>query len=66
MKQKQFFYNVFYSDGVTIIDNIVASNLKEAKQIAAKNSKNYNTSYYMVSRCYNGGLRGSSPTRNWH
>ena len=61
-------YQVLYSDGVTIIDYITAANLQEAKKIAAQNAitKNYGTSYYKVSRCYNGGVRGSSSVTNWH
>ncbi len=61
-------YQVVYSDGVTIIDYIIASNLTEAKKIAADNAKvkNYGTAYYKVARCYNGGLRGSSNQTNWH
>lgn len=61
-------YQVVYSDGVTIIDYITASNLKEAKKIAADNAKvkNYGTAYYKVARCYNGGVRGSSNQTNWH
>lgn len=61
-------YQVVYSDGVTIIDYVVASNLQEAKKIAAENAKvkNYGTSYYKVARCYNGGVRGSSGNTNWH
>lgn len=61
-------YQVVYSDGVTIIDYITASNLTEAKKIAADNAKikNYGTAYYKVARCYNGGVRGSSNQTNWH
>jgi len=61
-------YQVIYSDGVTVIDYICASNLTEAKQIAKENakSKNYGTAYYKVCRCYNGGVRGSSNQVNWH
>jgi hypothetical protein len=59
-------YEVVYSDGVKIIDYVIASNLQEAKKIAAENAKtkNYGTSYYKVRRCYNGGVNGS--TTNWH
>ena len=61
-------YEVLYSDGVTQIDLIFASNLTEAKKIAFENAKtkNYPTSYYKVRRCYNGGVRGSSNQANWH
>ncbi len=43
-------YQVVYSDGVRVLDYIVASNLGEAKKIAAENAriKNYGTSYYVV------------------
>lgn len=68
MTTQQNTYEVVYSDGVTIIDYIFASNLKEAKAIALENAKtkNYGTAYYKVARCYNGGVRGSSTTTNWH
>ena len=46
-------YNVYWSDGVTVIDTIIASNLPEAKSIAKTN--NYKTAYYQVKRAYNGG-----------
>lgn len=61
-------YQVLYSDGVRVLDFITASNLEEAKKIAAENAKvkNYGTAYYKVSRCYNGGVRGSSNKTNWH
>jgi len=61
-------YQVVYSDGVKVLDFIIASNLQEAKQIAQENAKtkNYGTAYYKVSRCYNGGVRGSSNETNWH
>jgi len=61
-------YMVIYSDGKTIMDYIVAPNLKEAKKIASVNAKikNYGTAYYKVSRCYNGGVRGSNNTTNWY
>jgi hypothetical protein len=61
-------YQVLYSDGVTVIDYIIASNLKEAKKIAKENSvkNNYSTAYYKVARCYNGGVMGSSSQTNWH
>ena len=67
MEQKNT-YKVVYSDGVTVLDYIVASNLAEAKKLAAENAKlkNYGTAYYKVSRCYNGGARGSSGITNWH
>lgn len=50
---QQNLYQVVYSDGKTILDYITASNLAEAKNIAAKNAriKNYRTSYYKVARC---------------
>jgi hypothetical protein len=62
------FYDVIYSDGVRVLDTIVAANLKEAKQIAAQNAKtkNYGTAYYKVARSYSGGVRGSSGQTNWH
>jgi hypothetical protein len=59
-------YQVVYSDGKTIIDYITASNLTDAKKIAAERSKTYSTAYYKVQRCYNGGVRGSSNQTNWH
>lgn len=61
-------YQVIYSDGVTVLDYIVAANLSEAKKIAAENakSKDYGTAYYKVARCYNGAVRGSSNKTNWH
>ena len=66
--EQQNTYQVIYSDGVKIIDFIIASNLTEAKKIASENAKtkNYGTSYYKVARCYNGGVRGSSNETNWH
>jgi hypothetical protein len=68
MTKQLNYYQVLYSDGVTELDLIVASNLTEAKKIAAENAKtkNYGTAYYKVARCYNGGVRGSAPTRHWH
>ena len=68
MKKQENYYQVLYSDGVTELDLITASNLTEAKKKAAENSKtkNYPTSYYKVCRCYNGGVRGSNPQTNWH
>jgi hypothetical protein len=61
-------YQVVYSDGVRILDYVYASNLNEAKKIAAENAKtkNYGTAYYKVARCYNGGVRGSSNQTHWH
>jgi hypothetical protein len=61
-------YQVLWSDGLTVIDYIFASNLQEAKKIAKENAKtkNYKTAYYKVARCYNGGVRGSSNQTNWH
>jgi hypothetical protein len=59
-------YQVIYSDGKTVLDYIIASNLTEAKAIAKTRSKNYKTAYYKVARCYNGGVRGSSNQTNWH
>jgi hypothetical protein len=61
-------YQVFYSDGVKVLDLIFANNLQEAKKTAAENAKikNYGTSYYKVARCYNGGVRGSSDLTHWH
>lgn len=64
--EQQNTYQVLYSDGVKVLDYIVASNLIEAKKIASQRAKNYNTAYYKVSRCYNGGLRGSSQNTFWH
>ena len=68
MTKQENYYQVLYSDGVTELDLIVASNLVEAKKIAAENAKtkNYPTAYYKVARCYNGGVRGSNPQTNWH
>jgi predicted DNA-binding ArsR family transcriptional regulator len=62
------FYKVVYSDGVRVLDTIEASNLAEAKQKAAANAKtkNYGTAYYKVSRCYSGGVMGSSGKQHWH
>lgn len=59
-------YEVIYSDGVRVLDYIIASNLGEAKKIAAENAriKNYGTAYYKVRRCYNGGV--NALTTNWH
>jgi hypothetical protein len=68
MKTQNNLYEVVYSDGVTVVDYIYASNLTEAKKIAAENAKvkNYGTAYYKVARCYNGGVMGSKPAKNWH
>ena len=57
-----FFYEVIYSDGVTVVDSFFANNLKEAKAIAAERSKtiNYGTSYYSICRNYNRGIKASS------
>ena len=68
MKTQQNFYQVVYSDGVKVLDHIVASNLQEAKKIAAEKakSKNYGTAYYKVARCYSGGVHGSSGKTHWH
>ena len=49
-------YQVIASNGVTVLDYITASNLKDACQIAKQNK--YATAYYKVKRCYNGGVRG--------
>ena len=59
-------YEVVYSDGVRVLDYIIASNLREAKRIAAENArmKNYGTAYYKIRRCYNGGV--NALTTNWH
>lgn len=59
-------YEVVYSDGVRVLDYIIASNLGEAKKIAAENARirNYGTAYYKVRRCYNGGV--NALTTNWH
>ena len=58
------YYNVVYSDGVTVLDTICASNLAEAKKIAADRAANYNTAYYKVCRAYNGGVRANM--QSWH
>jgi len=57
-------YEVVYSDGVRILDYIIASNLGEAKKIASEKARNYGTAYYKVRRCYNGGV--NALTTNWH
>lgn len=59
-------YKVVYSDGIKVLDYIIASNLTEAKKIAAENAKvkNYGTVYYKVARCYSGGV--NALTENWH
>jgi len=49
-------YMVISSNGITILDYIIASNLNEACKIAK--SKKYTTAYYKVKRGYNGGVRG--------
>jgi hypothetical protein len=54
--EQQNTYQVIASNGVTIIDYIIASNLNDACKIAKSN--NYKTSYYKIKRCYNGGVRG--------
>jgi len=59
------YYQVLYSDGVTILDTIAAANLKEAKKIASERASEYKTVYYKVARCYNGGVRGCSAPC-WH
>ena len=61
-------YKVIYSDGVRVLDYILASNLAEAKRIASENAKtkNYGTAYFKVARCYNGGVMGSTIQTNWH
>lgn len=67
MKTKQSnTYEVVYSDGVRVIDYIIASNLAEAKKIARDRAieKNYGTSYYMIRRCYSGGVNAT--TVSWH
>lgn len=68
MTKQENTYQVIYSDGVRVLDYIVASNLKEAKQKAVENAKtkNYGTVYYKVARCYNGGVNGSSDETHWH
>lgn len=68
MTKQENIYQVVYSDGVRILDYIHASNLQEAKKIAAENAKikNYGTSFYKVARCYSGGVNGSSGKTNWH
>ena len=68
MKKQDNYYQVIYSDGVKVLDLIVASNLTEAKKIAAENAKtkHYGTAYYKVARCYNGGVLGSSGKTFWH
>ena len=62
MNKQNNTYQVLYSDGVTVLEYIMASNLKEAKEIAK--TKNYKTAYYMVRRCYNGGV--NAVKNNWH
>ncbi len=59
---ENFIYNVFYSDGVTVVDTFNAQNLKDAKRIAKERSKtiNYKTSYYTISRVYDRGIKASS------
>ncbi len=59
---ENFIYNVFYSDGVTVVDTFNAQNLKDAKRIAKERSKyiNYKTSYYTISRVYERGIKASS------
>lgn len=59
-------YQVIYSDGVRVLDYIIASNLVEAKKKARERAieKNYGTAYYKVRRCYNGGVNATK-TR-WH
>ena len=66
MKKQMNTYKVVYSDGVRILEYIMASNLGEAKKKAAENAKvkNYGTSYYKVARCYSGGV--NALTENWH
>lgn len=64
MKAQCNFYEVVYSDGITVIDTILASNLKEAKEKAALKAAEYKTAYYIVRRCWNGGANGSKT--NWH
>jgi hypothetical protein len=66
MTTQQNTYQVIYSDGKRVLDQFTASNLTEAKQIAKSRARNYRTAYYKVSRCYNGGVRGSSSETNWH
>jgi hypothetical protein len=51
-------YQVIASNGVTVLDYITASNLKDACKIAKGKQKEYRTAYYKVKRCYNGGVRG--------
>lgn len=60
------YYKVLYSDGVKQLDLIQAANIKEAKKIAATRAKGYETSYYMVARCYEAGIRESSGITYWH
>lgn len=49
-------YIVIASNGITILDYIIASNLNDACKIAKTNR--YTTAYYKVKRSYNGGVRG--------
>jgi hypothetical protein len=59
---QKFTYNVFYSDGVTIVDTFEADNLKEAKVLAKERSRtiDYMTAYYSIARVYDRGIRASS------
>ena len=60
--ENKFTYNVFYSDGSTIVDTFNAKNLKEAKTIAKKRSKiiDYKTTYYSIARVYERGVKASN------
>jgi len=49
-------YIVIASNGITILDYIIASNLNDACKIAKSNK--YTSCYYKVKRTYNGGVRG--------
>ena len=57
-----FIYNVFYSDGVTVVDTFNAQNLQDAKRKAKERSKtiDYKTAYYTISRVYDRGIKASS------
>lgn len=68
MNEQNNTYQVIYSDGVKVLDHIIAPNLKEAKKIANERARtmNYGTAYFKVRRCYNGGVNGSKTTVNWH
>lgn len=51
-------YNVIYSSGKSSAIYIVASNIKDACNIAKTRENEIGSTYYKVKRCYNGGVRG--------